>query len=231
MVLSTFVLIQLGICVLGTGIVYFLHARRLRTEGTLALEAWEKATATLNLSEGDDAHKVWLAERTTAILGDDPVTSVRRLVLEHEQRDGKTLGKFLQPLLLPTDLPEEWTRLRSEHHERIIDLMAASPSSPSGARFAIKDFDHYTIIDTQLGYRPEEFPDLPESAEGHSGSLEEENAALKAELASVLAGTDDDLRKMLKQFTQDSREMMGCIQQLERENQALKSSLERSQAA
>lgn|GEM_PF-4697713 len=231
MVLSTFVLIQVGVCALGTGIVYFLHARRLHAEGILAFEAWEQASAELSSNEGDDAHKNWLAERANTLIGDEPVSVVRKLVLEHEQKDGRTLGKFLQPLLIPPDLRDEWSRLRAEHTNRIIDLIAAAPSGLSGARFAIKDFEHYTSVDTQLGYQPERFPELPEGANGESGSLAEENASLKAELASVLAGTDDDLRKMLKRFTQDSREMMGCIQQLEKENQALKATLEKGQAA
>lgn len=229
MVLSTFVLIQLGICVLGVGIVYFMHARRLRTEGHLALEAWEHATSSMTGHAGEEAHKSWLAERASTITGDEPVNMVRKLVLEHEQRDGRTLGKFLQIFLIPSELRVEWARLRTEQVARIIDLAA---NTPSAARYAIKEFEHYASVDSQLEYKPENMPAMPEGGtDSESGSLAEENAALKAELASVLAGTDDDLRKMLKQFTQDSREMMGCIQQLEKENHALKASLERAQAA
>ena len=229
MVLSTFVLIQLGICILGTGIVYFMHARRLRTEGRLAFDAWEQATSTIADNAGEDAHKSWLAERAATITGEETVHVVRKLVLEHEQRDGRTLGKFLQPFLIPADLRDEWVRLRSEEVVRITDLAA---NAPSAARFALKEFEHYAAVDTHLEYKPENLPALPEGAsDNETGSLAEENAALKAELASVLAGTDDDLRKMLKQFTQDSREMMGCIQQLEKENQVLKASLDKAQAA
>lgn len=228
-VLSIFVLIQLGICVLGTGIVYFMHARRLRTEGRLAFDAWEQATSSMADNAGEDAHKSWLAERAAAITGDEPVTLVRKLVLDQEQRDGRTLGKLLQPFLIPAELRDEWARLRTEQVARITDLAA---NTPSAARFALKEFEHYAIVDTQLDYKPHNLPAMPEgSTDGESGSLAEENAALKAELASVLAGTDDDLRKMLKQFTQDSREMMGCIQQLEKENQVLKASLDKAQAA
>ena len=228
-VLSTFVLIQLGICVLGIGIVYFMHARRLRGEGRLAFDAWEQTTSSMADNAGDAAHKSWLAERASAMTGDEPVNVVRKLVLEHEQRDGRTLGKFLLPFLIPADLRDEWARLRAEQVTQIVDLVATTPSA---ARFAIKEFEHYAGVDARLEYKPENVPAIPEGvADSQAGSLVEENAALKAELASVLAGTDDDLRRMLKQFTQDSREMMGCIQQLEKENQALKASLDKAQAA
>lgn len=229
MVLSTFVLIQLGICVLGVGIVYFMHGRRLRSEGMLALQAWEQISSGLTGNDGEEAHKSWLAERASVISGDDPTNVVRKLVLDQEQKDAKTLEKLLQPLLMPQGMREEWARLRAEQVGRITEL---AEKAPSAARCAMTEFEHFASLDTQLAYQPENVPAIPEGgADGESGSLAEENAALKAELASVLAGTDDDLRKMLKQFTQDSREMMGCIQQLEKENQALKASLDKAQAA
>ncbi len=228
-VLSTFVLVQLGICVLGTGIVYFMHARRLRAERRIAFDAWEQATSSMADNAGDEAHKSWLAERASAITGEEPVNLVRKLVLDQEQKDGRTLGKLLQPFLMPAGLRDDWARLRAEQVTQIVDLVA---NLPSAARFALKEFEHYAIVDTQLDYKPHNLPAMPEgSTDSESGSLAEENAALKAELASVLAGTDDDLRRMLKQFTQDSREMMGCIQQLEKENQTLKASLDKAQAA
>lgn len=228
-VLSTFVLVQLGICVLGTGLVYFMHARRLRAEGQLALDAWEQAVSSVPEEAGDEGHKSWLAERAAAITGEEPVPSVRKLVLEHEQKDGRTLGKFLQPFLAPPGLREEWARLRAEQVNRVTELAATTPSA---AGFAIKEFELFASVDAQLDYKPENLPAMPEGGSNSgAGSLAEENAALKAELASIQAGTDDDLRKMLKQFTQDSREMMGCIQQLEKENQALKASLDKAQAA
>jgi hypothetical protein len=228
-VLSTFVLIQLGICVLGVGIVYFMHGRRLHNEGMLAFHAWEQVSSALADNEGEEAHKNWLAERASAISGDEPVNAVRKLVLEQEQKDAKTLAKLLQPFLLPPGMREEWGRLRAEQVARITELAA---NTPSAARCAMTEFEHFASVDAQLDYKPEKLPAMPEGGgDSESASLAEENAALKAELASMLAGTDDDLRKMLKQFTQDSREMMGCIQQLEKENQALKASLDKAQAA
>ena len=65
-----------------------------------------------------------------------------------------------------------------------------------------------------------------------AAALQAENDALKAELEQLKSsGSDEDLRNLLKQFTQDSREMMGCIQDLERENADLKAQLESSAAA
>ena len=228
MVLSTFILVQLAVCMVGMLIVYFLHARRLRQEGQLALEAWEQAQSEISATAGDDVHKAWLAERAAALSGEEPVVAVRKLVLEHEQKDGRTLGKFLQPFLAPPGIKDTWAGLRAEHGEQISTLAS---SSPARARGEIQRFEQYAGIDALLGFKPSPWPALPEGSDSDETSLAEENAALKAELSSVLAGTDEDLRNLLKQFAQDSRDMMGCIQQLEKENQALKNDLARTTQA
>ncbi len=89
----------------------------------------------------------------------------------------------------------------------------------------------YLPIDKLLDVAAPEWPVLPEGTVEELESLRGEVVALKSELEAATARTDEDLRKLLKQFTQDSRDMMGCIQQLEKENLALKTQIEQSAAA
>ncbi|MEZ5598380.1 MAG: hypothetical protein R3E84_18725 [Pseudomonadales bacterium] len=67
--------------------------------------------------------------------------------------------------------------------------------------------------------------------EGDEEALRAELLTVKAELDALRQGTDEDVRKLLKQFTQDSRDMLACIQKLEKENQSLRDQLAQSQAA
>ena len=87
-------------------------------------------------------------------------------------------------------------------------------------------------IDALMDTEAESEPQTASDGELDAAALQAENTALKAELEQLKSsGSDEDLRNLLKQFTQDSREMMGCIQDLERENADLKAQLESSAAA
>lgn len=88
----------------------------------------------------------------------------------------------------------------------------------------------YAPFDKVFDFPAPEWPELPGGTIGELEALRAEVARLRAELESTTTGTDEDLRKLLKQFTQDSREMMGCIQQLEKENATLKAELDKAAA-
>jgi len=86
----------------------------------------------------------------------------------------------------------------------------------------------YAPFDKVFDFAGPEWPELSEGTVDELDALRAEVTALRSELDLVTAGTDEDLRKLLKQFTQDSREMMGRIQQPEEENATLKAELEKA---
>lgn len=68
-----------------------------------------------------------------------------------------------------------------------------------------------------------------------TAALQAEVEKLKSALDQATAGEDEvdgtratELKMLLQQFTRDSREMMGCIETLERENQLLRSEMEKA---
>ncbi|MEZ5598381.1 MAG: hypothetical protein R3E84_18730 [Pseudomonadales bacterium] len=139
MVLSQFLLLQLGVCLLGTLVVYALHALRLRREGRLALEAWTRASEELAEASTDAAHAAWLGEKAKAIDPKEPIAKVRKVVLQCEASDPKTLKAQLQPLILPATLTEDWGKSRDAHANAISALLLEHPrrAADGAATFAL----------------------------------------------------------------------------------------------
>lgn len=228
MVLSSFLCLQLALALIGMGTVWFLQTRRLRQDARLLLDAWTTARMENDAANSDASHLAWLRARGAGLEPRDPPGEIRRIVLENEGRDPKKLNGLLGPFLGIPGLREQWAELRSQQHATVVEIAAVNPSR---AKAAMEAFAQYSGIDAAFDFTAPEWPELPEGTVVEIESLQNRISAMKAELESVTVGTDEDLRKLLKQFTQDSREMMGCIQQLEKENQVLKSQSVQSTAA
>lgn len=227
MVLSSFLYLQFALALIGMGTVWFLHTRRLRQDAHMLLEAWTTARTESDAAHSDESHLAWLGARGAALEPKDPQGQIRKVILENEGKDPKRLNGLLKPFLGTPGLKEQWAEVRSQQHAAVVEIVAGNPSR---AKTAMEVFAQYASFDKAFDFTAPEWPELPENTVDEVESLQAELAAVKAELESVTAGTDEDLRKLLKQFTQDSREMMGCIQQLEKENQALKSQLAQAAA-
>lgn len=227
MVVSSFITLQLGLCILSLAVVYGLHARKLRRESVALFEAWNTSRTEIDSVASEPARIAWINARGAEIEPQDLPSSVRKVVFECEGKDPKRLNNQLKPYVFQQTLKDQWNELRNAQAEQIVALAADKPAQ---ARAALETFTKYALIDKVTGFTAPAWPELPEVGVDESEALHAEIAALKAELQSVTAGTDEDLRKLLKQFTQDSREMMGCIQTLEKENQALKDQIEKAAA-
>jgi hypothetical protein len=227
-VLSQFIYLQLALALIGLGAVYFFHARRLLGLSRTLTEAFNAARTDNESNNSDQSRIAWFNARGSAIEPTDPATQVRKVVLECEGKDPKRLNNQLKPFLGHLRLKDQWTELRSQQHASAVEQVGENPSF---TRSAMDAFMLYSPFDKVFDFVAPEWPALPEGTVGELEALRTQVVDLRSELESATAGTDEDLRKLLKQFTQDSREMMGCIQQLEKENVALKAELEKAAAA
>ncbi len=223
-----FAVLQLALCLIGACVVFALHHRRLTRENDALREACQQAAAAPDADEAWHAH---VTEKLAAVTGDEPQAQIQRLILTNELQPNAKLADELSALLGNPEIAATWAELRKLAWD---DAAALAGNAGEAARSA---FERYAALDQSLGFEASSWPDPVADAESpgegsEQGALLAENAALKEKIADLESGKDDkDLRKLLKQFTQDSREMMGCIQDLEKENAALKAQIEQQAAA
>ncbi len=221
-----FAVLQLALCLIGACVVFALHHRRLTRENDALRDACQQAATA---PDGGEAWQAHVRETLAAVTGDEPLAQIQRLILGNELQANAKLADELGALLGDPEIAGTWAELR----KLAWDDAAALPGKTGEA--ARNAFERYAPLDDALSYEAPSWPE-PLDDEGASDSeqdaLAAENVALKEKIADLESGKDEaDLRKLLKQFTQDSREMMGCIQDLEKENAALKAQIEQQAAA
>lgn len=116
--------------------------------------------------------------------------------------------------------PTQWV---TEHLEAISEEEDVKPLVKAVMENAVTPTDDFYSVT------------LPELARalvgGGDGASSEEVEALKAEIAELRessesgGGPDDMMKMMLQQYTQDSRDMLSCIEKLEKENAELSAKL------
>ncbi len=223
-----FAVLQLALCLIGACIVFALHHRRLARENDALREACASAAAGV---DGDEAWHARVREKLAAATGEEPIARIQRLILGNELQANAQLADELAALLGDPEIAGTWTALRKLAWEEA----AALGGKPGDA--ARTAFERYAPLDEALGYDAAPWPDPvggedASEDENEQAALHAEITALKEKIAELESGKDDEeLRKLLKQFTQDSREMMGCIQDLEKENATLKAQIEQQAAA
>ena len=214
-----FAVLQLALSLVGACVVFVLHHRRISSENDALRTACEAAAAA---DDADTAVRKHITARLAEIDGDDAAAQVRKLILGHELEANASLADDLAAVLKDDTGGETWRKVRLAAWE---EAASAPPLREA--------FDRYADIDAYFEHTPEPWPEVETTEELPDGNdLATENEALKARIEELESGKDDeDLRNLLKQFTQDSREMMACIQDLEKENAALKEQLEQQAAA
>ncbi len=242
-----FAVLQLALTLVGAIVVFCLHHRRLSKENDALREACEAVAANAGGADSSEALKAQLE----AVTGDDPAAQVQKLVLATALETDPNSQAKVAALPANPQIQSTWHSLRSTAWQQACDapdlrpafeqyaaldtlLDFASQAWPEADAEPAEESDTLSAdeVDAMFGAQEETAEPEPAADALDAEALLEENKALKEELAALKGnGSDADLRKLLKQFTQDSREMMGCIQELEKENQALKEQLGQTEAA
>lgn len=245
-----FAVIQLALVTLGVSAAFWLRNRELKTRYR-ALEA-QSVAAEETVAEAaakfegmaDAAREQWLSERISACTGDDPVSEVQRLVLQNERSPHPEFAAELQQQLASgsdahAHYQDQWRSLREQSHALACRLTESYPLSQA---VISQLYEAFAALDKAFSIDLPPLPDAPEREAGDDMDLSQEAEHLRAanellqqqleearaELNKQQSSSEDaeehaeDLKKLLQQFTKDSRDMMGCIQDLERENARLK---------
>ncbi len=245
-----FAVIQLGLVTLGVTTAFWLRNRELKAryreleaQSATADEAVAEATARFE-GVAETARDEWLSERIASCSGDDPVSEVQRLVLQNERSPDPDFMAGLQQLLASgsdahTHYQQQWQGLREQSHQLACRLIESYPLSQA---VISQLYEAFTELDKAFATDLPPLPDAPERESGDDMDLSQEAEHLRAaneliqqqleeartELNKHQSSSEEaeeqaeDLKKLLQQFTKDSRDMMGCIQDLERENARLK---------
>ena len=246
-----FAVIQLSLLTVGISVAFLLRNRallKLYQSVTKDLEAASDAVAAAKLRMTDDAERVWLRDRLTALDDSTDVGAIQRVVLQNELEPSDSLRKELaeslsEGALLRKILRSRWEPARSQAHQVAVELIRKYPLSyPMISQL----HQAYGVFDEQVEIDSPTLPDPPDIPEGDSTDASQEaehlratNELLQKELqqtktlleTKVASGENaeeqaEDLKTLLQQFTKDSRDMMACIQQLETENADLRSQLD-----
>lgn len=249
-----FAVIQLALTTVGVAVAFWLRNRelvsRLATQEAASAEAarlLEEAASRFE-SVADDALDKWLVERAMEFDDDDPVQVVQKLVLQNEREPIPDFSKSMRRRIAAgTDIEEQnreqWLQLRMDVYDYAATLIRKYPRSQP---VVVQVYSAFAPLDAAYGV---ELPALPDATvdfdddEESTGSEEVEhvratNELLKQQLEDArnevaalrlsgrnLEQQEADLKALLQQFTRDSRDMMTCIQELELENQRLRSEL------
>ena len=206
-----FAVIQLALVTLGVSAAFWLRNRELKTryraleaQSVAAEEAVAEAAARFE-GMADAAREQWLASGSDA----------------------------------HTHYQDQRRNLREQTHTLASRLTESYPfSQPVIAQL----YDAFATLDHAFSIDLPPLPDAPEREAGDDMDLCQEAEHLRAanelllqqleeartELSKRQNSSEDaeeqaeDLKKLLQQLTKDSRDMMGCIQDLERENARLK---------
>lgn len=245
-----FAAVQVAVFALGAAAAFLLRNRQLK-QRLRAMEA-ESAEAAQTLAEAEsrfetlaeEACESWLESRISALQDDEPATRLQRLVLENERLPDPAFSERAAELLAAggeaSDFyGEKWQALREASHHTAAHLIQGYPRSEAVIRQLYQAFspmdELFDISLPPLPEAPEPDPademDLGQEAEHLRAAnellhnqLEEARAQLEGqqEQHADYAAQEADLKKLLQQFTRDSRDMLRCIQQLEQENAELR---------
>ena len=235
---SLFAIIQLSATAVGLVAAFWLRNRELKRHLATMEAAQDEAVQALaeakNKLESIEERKEWLQGRIAALDGDDPVTVVRRMVLQNESKPKKSFNNELSAQLNGgSNVEETWRELRTSQHELTSKLIGAIPSQYASI---VDLYEVFSSLDETFSI---DLPALPEAEEGSADvsgdeQLRSDNEQLREQLESareaLIAAGDggsgntegEDLKSLLQQFTRDSRDMMICIEMLEAENLQLR---------
>ncbi len=253
-----FAVIQLGLVTLGVTVAFWLRNRELKiryreleAQSVAAAEAVAEAAAKFE-RVAEATRERWLSKRIVACTGDDPRSEVQRLVLQNAPSPDPEFAAGLQQRLgsasdAHAHYQEQWRSLREQSHALACRL---TEGYPLGQDVNAQLYESFGALDKAFSIDLPPMPDAPEREPGDDVDLSQEAEHLRAANELLLQRLEEahaelneqqnrnedakeqaeDLKKALQQFTRESRDMLGCIQDLERENARLKA-LESESAA
>ncbi len=244
---SLFAIIQLSATAAGLVAAFWLRNRELKRHLATMEAAQDEAVQALaeakNKLESIEERKEWLKGRIAALDGDDPVTVVKRMVLQNESNPKKSFNNELSAQLDSGSTVEEtWRELRTSQHELASRLIGNIPSQHASI---VELYEVFSSLDETFSIN---LPALPEADKGSADvsgdeQLRSDNEQLREQLESareaLIAVGDggsgktesEDLKSLLQQFTRDSRDMMICIEMLEAENLQLRDRMQSNKSA
>jgi hypothetical protein len=244
-----FAVVQLVLTTVGVALVLSLRNRELVRKLEAQEAATRDAAVLLEdaasrfQSVADETLASWLAERATEFDEHDPVQVVQKLVLQNEQEAIPDFADSMRRRISAgtearKQTQEQWRQLRMDSYEQASGLIERFPRSHP---VIVQIYDVFCSLDAEHEVELPALPDPVENPDAEAfGSEETEhlraaNELLRAQLEETqndMVGLrtrneeqqrqEDDLKALLQQFTRDSRDMMACIGELERENQRLR---------
>ena len=244
---SLFAIIQLSVTAAGLVAAFWLRNRELKRHLATMEAAQDEAVQALaeakNRLESIEERKEWLKGRIAALDGDDPVTVVKRMVLQNESKPKKSFNNELSAQLGSGSTVEEtWCELRTSQHELASRLIGNIPSQHASI---VELYEVFSSLDETFSINLPALPEVDKGSADVSGDeqLRSDNEQLREQLESareaLIAVGDggsgktesEDLKSLLQQFTRDSRDMMICIEMLEAENLQLRDRMQWNKSA
>ena len=244
---SLFAIIQLSATAAGLVAAFWLRNRELKRHLATMEAAQDEAVEALaeakNKLESIEERKEWLKGRIAALDGDDPVTVVKRMVLQNESKPKKSFNNELSAQLGSGSTVEEtWCELRTSQHELASRLIGNIPSQHASI---VELYEVFSSLDETFSINLPALPEVDKGSADVSGDeqLRSDNEQLREQLESareaLIAVGDggsgktesEDLKSLLQQFTRDSRDMMICIEMLEAENLQLRDRMQWNKSA